>query len=130
MTGPDQYGDAIERLERDVNASYSSRSDWLRSLRSDLERLSAVLPPPPPDDSPIERLTADAPRLAPAVRRLDDEHDHIRSRIDALNSRLDGPDPGDIEPPVRHLVADVHRYRRLVSRLIYEAYEVDIGGEN
>jgi hypothetical protein len=77
-------------------------------------------------------LLATAPRLSNAVARLTHEHAHIRELVDDLLAHPSGPDGNDAEH-VRELgmtlLGQLVRHRQRGSDLIYDAYEVDIGGE-
>lgn len=77
-------------------------------------------------------LLATAPRLSNAVVRLTHEHAQIRELVDDLLARAGGPDGNDADR-VRDLgmtlLGQLVRHRQRGSDLIYDAYEVDIGGE-
>jgi hypothetical protein len=77
-------------------------------------------------------LLATAPRLSNAVARLTDEHEQIRELVEDLLARAGGPDGNDADH-VRDLgmtlLGQLVRHRQRGSDLIYDAYEVDIGGE-
>ena len=126
---PNDCDAAIERLEQHVNSRHVSRTDWVGLVRSDLADLRSSLPPPP-GDSRIEQLTADAPRLAPAVARLDVDYRRITRDIDGVTDGLPYAAGSAVAAIVDDLVDDVARYRDGVADLIHEAYEVDIGGED
>lgn len=72
-----------------------------------------------------------APRLSDAVARLTDEHVVIGDLIGALLAQSSA-DPVDVEGlRVRGtaLLGRLVRHRQRGSDLVYEAYEVDIGGD-
>jgi hypothetical protein len=77
-------------------------------------------------------LLVTAPRLCHAVARLTDEHGQIRELVDDMLGRAGGPDGTDVDH-VRELgltlLGQLARHRQRGSDLIYDAYEVDIGGE-
>jgi hypothetical protein len=77
-------------------------------------------------------LLTTAPRLSNAVARLTQEHAQIRELVDDLLARASGPDGNDVDL-VRELgmtlLGQLVRHRQRGSDLIYDAYEVDIGGE-
>ena len=111
--------------------------DWRRSVLVALEALSGDLREhidfiEGPQGLHDEVLHA-APRLAGAVRRLVDDHLDLTRRLDELRSRVAAPpDDEDVEE-VRGLgvalLGRLVRHRQAGADLVYEAYQVDIGGE-
>jgi hypothetical protein len=80
-----------------------------------------------------EEILEIAPRLANRIDRLKREHQMISGEI---RSALDGL-PARGAPPDRELHAELERLYTVLSRhrtrgldLVYEAYQVDIGGES
>jgi hypothetical protein len=80
-----------------------------------------------------EEILEIAPRLANRIDRLKREHQMITGEI---QSALDGL-PAAAAPPDRELHAELERLYTVLSRhrtrgldLVYEAYQVDIGGES
>jgi len=74
-----------------------------------------------------------SPRLSDAVASLTREHMLINGRVDDLLARVTTPDvTGDVDR-VRDLatalLGRLVRHRQRGSDLVFEAYEVDIGGE-
>jgi hypothetical protein len=74
-----------------------------------------------------------SPRLSGAVARLVSEHGLIKSHVDDLLARLQTPEgAGDVDA-VRDLgtalISVLLRHRQRGSDLVFEAYEVDVGGE-
>ena len=77
-------------------------------------------------------LLETAPRLSHAVARLTHEHAHIRILVDDLLARaggLHGTDPEQVRDLGTTLLSQLVRHRQRGSDLIYDAYELDIGGE-
>lgn len=74
-----------------------------------------------------------APRLAGAVERLCAEHVRLREGLDDLLMLLDGPYPASDVEAIRHggtmVLAEFARHRQRGADLVYEAFEVDVGGE-
>jgi hypothetical protein len=78
-------------------------------------------------------LLATAPRLAEAVARLTREHVQVRALVeDLLDRTRTTRSPEDVDG-VRELgtalLGTLVRHRQRGSDLVYEAYELDVGGE-
>jgi hypothetical protein len=76
-----------------------------------------------------------APRLAGNVRRLRDEHPEIREGIGANLERLEQTEIGSEGWPLdqarddlQRFIGSVIRHRQRGADLVWEAYNVDIGG--
>ncbi|MFC5982463.1 hemerythrin domain-containing protein [Knoellia sp. GCM10027209] len=73
-----------------------------------------------------------SPRLSGQVRRLTDEHMRYAAHLDSLLARLDGAGPvGDLlafREEVTALMGQLVRHRQAGADVVFEAYEVDIGG--
>lgn len=79
-----------------------------------------------------ERITNAAPRLSTSVDRLRDEHARLNERIDGFIAALENgqavADLSSFREDVTTLIGQLIRHRQKGSDLIYEAYEVDLGG--
>ena len=81
-----------------------------------------------------EEIMTMSPRLAGNVKRLDEEHPVILAQIDEMLERLDAFDTQDVWPPdvarddVNRLLGRIVRHRQRGADLVWEAYNVDIGG--
>lgn len=77
-------------------------------------------------------VRASSPRLSGRVRRLTDEHVRYSGHISSLLARLDGAGPvddlQDFREEVTALMGQMVRHRQTGADLVFEAYEVDIGG--
>jgi predicted NBD/HSP70 family sugar kinase len=80
-------------------------------------------------DGLLPELVGKAPRLAPKVARLDDEHSELRTRIDETIGHLDAGEVADLRAEVLDVLVAIARHRQLGADLVYDAYHVDIGGE-
>lgn len=71
-------------------------------------------------------LRTRAPRLS---RQLDDQladHARMAGEVDAALARAER---GEVEPaPVEAIVAHIERHQHATTALVFEAYEVDLGG--
>lgn len=74
-----------------------------------------------------------APRLSSEVTRLTEEHDEIQKMLDDLLTFAGTPEAGEDLDRTRdlgtRLLGRLVRHRQRGSDLVYEAYEVDIGGD-
>ena len=82
-----------------------------------------------------EEIITRAPRLDGTVRRLKEEHPEIDAKLDAMLRRLqDVPIGGDEWPldkardDLQRFIGIVIRHRQRGADLVWEAYNVDIGG--
>ena len=81
-----------------------------------------------------DEIQSRAPRLATQIKRLHDEHPVMRERTHQLAERLetrgvDGEWTADqARDDVQRLLGEIVRHRQHGADLVYEAYQVDIGG--
>lgn len=82
-----------------------------------------------------EEIIMRAPRLDGTVRRLRDEHPDITEQVGTLLERLDAATIGepawpldDARDDLQRLIGTVIRHRQKGADLVWEAYNVDIGG--
>ena len=77
------------------------------------------------------QLLSTDPRLAGGVEKLTEEHVVIQQLLDDLLKQEDAPAPDveDVRDRATHLLGVVVRHRQRGSDLVYEAFEIDIGGE-
>ena len=82
-----------------------------------------------------EEIITRAPRLDGTVRRLKDEHPDIAEKIGVMVERLDKAVIGDPAWPLddarddlQRFIGTVIRHRQKGADLVWEAYNVDIGG--
>jgi hypothetical protein len=86
-------------------------------------------------DGLYEEILDRAPRLAGNVRRLKQEHPDIAMAIDQAIERLEQTEVGSIAWPLddarddlQRFIGAVIRHRQKGADLVWEAYNVDIGG--
>lgn len=107
---------------------------WTDGLRSALEEvgnsLVAHVEEVEADDGLLADLIADAPRLAPRVQRLRDEHPQLAEQLERCRALLEDPDPHEIRRAVLDLLVAFVHHRHAGADLVYEAYNVDIGGQS
>jgi predicted nuclease with TOPRIM domain len=79
---------------------------------------------------------AEAPRLSTPASRLRREHSEILASIVRSDKRLDMPQGGDdyeiwvdiVRTELTSLLVALAKHRQRGADLVYEAYDVDIGG--
>jgi hypothetical protein len=81
-----------------------------------------------------DEITMRAPHLSNQIRRLHDEHPTMRSETLDLLERLENDPIGDAWPvdaardDVQRLLGRIVRHRQHGADLVWEAYNLDIGG--
>ena len=114
---------------------------WLSDLSATLKAVQYAL-----DDhiaeveSPfgiIPSIMNDAPRLIAHTQILLDDHPRLHAQAEEVAAQLDGaaptPGPDDIgviREAALDLLGELIRHRSLGADLVYEAYNVDIGGQS
>jgi ribosomal protein L19 len=132
--------DAIVHLEKSISSPAAGRiPDWTASVLKEMTEVrdafgQHVMVTEKPDglyDEILER----APRLETNVRRLREEHPEIVQRIDDTITRLEQVEIGEDTWPLEEARDDLQRFMGSVIRhrqrgadLVWEAYNVDIGG--
>ncbi len=125
-------------LETAAQAPVGS-GDWRGAMRLALLRLGSAFDAhvvvAEGEDGIIGTVVDDVPRLTPAADRLRDEHRAIQGGINAAVAEVQaigaptGREEADVvRESVLQLFVDLSRHRRHGSDLIWEAYDVDIGG--
>jgi hypothetical protein len=79
-----------------------------------------------------EEILEIAPRLANKIARFKREHVIIARAVVSAHDdlRADGDAPPELRARLVHLHEMLSRHRRRGTDLVYEAYDVDIGGES
>ena len=81
-----------------------------------------------------DEITARAPRLSSKIERLKEEHPLMRDRATELIARLETTPIGEAWPlddardDLQRLLGRIVRHRQLGADLVWEAYNLDIGG--
>jgi hypothetical protein len=81
-----------------------------------------------------DEISEKAPRLAAQIQRLRDEHPEMRDTTRDLIARLEAAPPGDAWPldeardDLQRLLGRLVRHRQRGADLVWEAYNLDIGG--
>ena len=115
-------------------AGAAGDATWIDGLREALDQMNDALAhhveEVEADEGLLADLIVDAPRLAPSVQRLRDEHPQLADQVRACEAMLDEPDPHEIRQAVLELLVALARHRHAGADLVYEAYHVDIGGQS
>jgi hypothetical protein len=131
---------ALLDLERALAGAARGRAQaWADSVRATLVRVretfNAHIEATEGADGLYQEVLAQAPRLSGAVNRLQLEHADIASALDEVDNRLDAPmSEADarvesIRDAAITLMGLLVRHRQRGADLVYEAYDVEIGGE-
>ncbi len=116
-------------------AAPSASPDWrleldeaLGNLRMAFEQHVVDVEAP---DGLISEIIATAPRLSPKADRLRDEHATLTALIDNLvaAARM-ATAASELRNEILDVLVAIARHRQLGADLVYEAYEVDIGGQS
>lgn len=82
-----------------------------------------------------EEIVATSPRLAGTIQRLHGEHPEITEAVGQMLARLEEVEIGDLPWPLddarddlQRFIGKVIRHRQKGADLVWEAYNVDIGG--
>ena len=82
-----------------------------------------------------EEILERAPRLATGVGKLKDEHPDIAQAIERMVARLEQTPIGEVAWPLddarddlQRLIGQIVKHRQRGADLVWEAYNVDIGG--
>ena len=130
--------DSMSALESALAAPAPGRlTRWTERVRAALMELSAdfrehVAIAEAPDGINTRAMRSQ-PRLAKAVQRLNNEHVELAALINQLLDELDTPDDTPAEQlrdGLTRLLGRLVRHRQRGSDLLYEAWAVDIGGED
>jgi hypothetical protein len=131
---------ALLDLERALAGAARGRAQpWADSVRATLVRVretfAAHIDVTEGADGLYQEVLAQAPRLSGAVNRLQHEHADIASALAEVHDRLDEPMSDadawveSIRDAAITLMGLLVRHRQRGADLVYEAYDVEIGGE-
>jgi chromosome segregation ATPase len=132
--------DAASSLERAIAAAAGTGAQWRSRLQAQVQEVRDALEDHVTEvERPgglVEQITTDAPRLMHIMNRLLAEHDDMRQELNRILQAIgeisaDFSEEQVIEAriAVMSLLATIARHRQQGADLLYEAYNVDIGGE-
>ena len=132
--------DAIVQLEMAISSPAAGRVDgWSGQVTKDMVGVrdafdQHIIVTEKPGGL-YEEIMERAPRLAGTVKRLQDEHPAIEASVAKLLVRLEAGEVTDDAWPLdkarddlQRLIGAVVRHRQKGADLVWEAYNVDIGG--
>lgn len=132
---PGSVADVSHRLGHLVN-DRSAVAQWWVDLALELDELSARMMSESQTlwRSLRDQLSTDAPYLSSQLRRIDDEQEDLQSQV--LSVRLmTGASAGDpdgartVRAAVRDLLHRLRRHEERTTKLMVDAYVVDLGGD-
>jgi hypothetical protein len=127
-------------LELSLASAAPQRSTWLANVRDSLHAVHEVwtrhIVETEAPGAFLDELTAESPRLSKPTSRLRREHNEILADITRAEKRLAEPPDGpsydewadDLRAELTALLVGLARHRQRGADLIYEAFDVDIGG--
>jgi hypothetical protein len=136
-TGRAHLRRACQELEVTLSAPLTGREvDWSLDVATALTRLqesfAAHVSLTEGAGGLFEQVRADTPRLEAALRRLHGEHLDLADKLASAGQQLSAPDEADLSrarSQLTQVLALLSRHRQRGADLLYQAYQVDIGGE-
>ena len=131
---PTPLGDA----ERDAMRELGREADWSKDVIRTLQDLRhAIVEHIEITERPeglYDEISQKAPRFATKIQQLRDEHPELRDTTAELIGRLESSGVGETWPlaeardELQRLLGRLVRHRQLGADLVWEAYNLDIGG--
>lgn len=113
-------------------ARAAAEPGWAANLALELEDLRTALDQHAVEvegpDGLLNELAEDAPRLVPKIDMLRDEHPVLLEQASAAITAVADREPDDARAIVLDLLVAIARHRQKGSDLVYDAYNVDLGG--
>jgi hypothetical protein len=132
--------DTIVHLEEGISSPAAGRvPDWTATVLKEVAEVrdafdQHILVTEKPDGL-YDEILQRAPRLENNVHRLKDEHPEIARTIAEMITRLEGTEVGseswpldDARDDLQRFIGRIVRHRQKGADLVWEAYNVDIGG--
>lgn len=130
---------ALIEVEQTISRPATGREpDWSKDVLARLQDLAHTIEEHVEVTERPDGLYAEigvrSPHLAGKVERLKEEHPEIRDATAALMARLEATPIGDAWPlaeardDLQRLLGRIVRHRQLGADLVWEAYNLDIGG--
>lgn len=124
--------DAVSSLERAIS-SPSAMPSWRDYVGGELEALREALDRHIDEvegtDGLLAELTVEVPRLAPKIKMVRDEHPMLSDMVDnTIRVFKDSDDSEAIRTSILETLSAVVRHRQRGADLVFDGYNVDIGG--
>ena len=130
---------ALVAVEQAISRPAIGReSDWAKDVLRDLEEFGRTIEEhievTERPDGLYDEIATKAPRLSNSIARLREEHPVLRDATNELITKLRTTNIGDAWPldqardDLQRLLGKIVRHRQLGSDLVWEAYNLDIGG--
>ena len=137
LTGAARRRSELEKALQSVEkaaAAPAARETWSADLASGVRQLQAALNDHVAEvEAPqglLDQIVETAPRLQRAVEGTRNHHVVLAHSVTDLLAKLNDPEVAatDVRHDVIEILNDFARHRQDGADLIYEAYDVDIGG--
>lgn len=132
----ERLGRAADELERAITRAAGQPGAWSEGVRAALDQVGAALAAHVEEVEGPNGLFADitraSPRLIHAVERLRDDHTAMAEQVEEVEGlRAAGDVPVDtIREAALALLAEISRHRQRGADLLWDRYNVDIGGRD
>ena len=132
--------DTLVHLEEALSSPAAGRiPDWTATVLKELHEVRDAFEQhilvTEQEEGLYDEILERAPRLAGNVRRLREEHPEISEHIGRTVARLEQEQVGDeawsleaARDDLQRLIGQISRHRQRGADLVWEAYNVDIGG--
>lgn len=130
-----ELGRAMQQVEL-AAAAPSAKASWIGDLRQSLSELEIAFTSHVENvqapDGLLEGIVDRAPRLQRVVERTREDHALVRQSIADALELVSSPDAASKQDDIRDTTLTVllalARHRQKGADLIYDAYDIDIGG--
>jgi hypothetical protein len=134
----DLHGALIEVEQASSRPAVGREPEWTKEVLLRLESLAHAIDEhiqiTEQTEGLYDEISAKAPHLSTKIDALREEHPVLRERSTALIARLQTTPVGpawplrDARDDLQRLLGQIVRHRQLGSDLVWEAYNLDIGG--
>jgi hypothetical protein len=134
----DLHGALVEVEQASSRPAVGREPEWTKEVLLRLESLAHAIDEhiqiTEQTEGLYDEISAKAPHLSTKIDALREEHPVLRERSTALIARLQTTPVGpawslrDARDDLQRLLGQIVRHRQLGSDLVWEAYNLDIGG--
>jgi hypothetical protein len=119
----------VEIAAAGASADPTWRDDLGAALSDLLDAFDAHVDEVEGGDGLLADVVTRAPRLAKRVDRLGAEHPPLRAQIVAARAKVATGDVDEVRSEILDALVALAKHRQTGADLVYDAYNVDIGGE-